>query len=406
MLGTPLFFILSLSAGNGTVPAHAGSLFLHANGGAIPAWARKYNMDCSGCHYPAPPRLNATGVRFRWAGYRMPEEIGEEASIQQVSNYVAVRGTFGYVYEKTKGEPAEENNFALEDASLFYGGAFGKNLGGFIELAKEEDETEAGVQVVGVWGKERSHGGFRVGQTHLLLNSGLAGFDRPAGISAPLAVSGPVTGSLPVSFGGDQAGAEVFYVIGRNRISGQLLGGTRLTEDGVSRRGATKDFVLSDQLLLDKNGAGIMGSLYLGSVGGVSEADASATAKFWRLALSASKVIHGFELQGGVVYGKDFDLPVGSGSPFTSPDNRGYGYWAAGQYVVAGPMLTVFGRYEFVDPDMDADQNGLRRFVMGSVLPLSLPSYLRGAVEFRTDRPQDPDASWRNSLAVQVLLSF
>lgn len=26
----------------------------------IPAWARKYNMNCSGCHYPAAPRLNAT----------------------------------------------------------------------------------------------------------------------------------------------------------------------------------------------------------------------------------------------------------------------------------------------------------------------------------------------------------
>ncbi len=38
----------------------------------IPAWARKYNMNCSGCHYPAPPRLNATGQRFKWAGYRMP----------------------------------------------------------------------------------------------------------------------------------------------------------------------------------------------------------------------------------------------------------------------------------------------------------------------------------------------
>ncbi|MGE5760566.1 MAG: hypothetical protein ACM37V_09455, partial [Gemmatimonadota bacterium] len=40
---------------------------------AIPAWARKYNVNCSHCHYPAPPRLNATGLRFRWAGYRMPD---------------------------------------------------------------------------------------------------------------------------------------------------------------------------------------------------------------------------------------------------------------------------------------------------------------------------------------------
>ena len=39
---------------------------------ALPAWARRYNVNCSHCHAPAVPRLNATGIRFRWAGYRMP----------------------------------------------------------------------------------------------------------------------------------------------------------------------------------------------------------------------------------------------------------------------------------------------------------------------------------------------
>lgn len=406
MIVTALLMTVSLASGGSGLSARTASLLLHANARSIPAWARKYNMDCSGCHYPAAPRLNATGVRFRWAGYRMPEEIGEDAKVERVSNYVAVRGRFGYVYEKAKGEPAEQNNFALEDVSLFYGGAFGKNLGGFLELSKDAEEVDAGAQVLGVWGNERSHGGFRAGQTHMLLNAGLAGFDRPVGIAAPLALSGPVTGALPVSFGGDQAGVEVFYVAGRNRISGLVFGGTSLGAAGISRSGTTKDLVLSNQFLLDKHGAGITGSLYLGSVGGVSATDASARARFWRLALSASKIVRGFELQGGVVYGKDFDLPLGTGSPFTSPANRGYGYWASGQYVVPGPALTFFGRYEFIDPDTRADQNGNRRFVLGSVLPVSLPEYLRATLEFRTDRPQDPAVLRRSALAAQLMLSF
>lgn len=406
MFVASLLLTVGLATGRGGLSAHTASLSLHAHAGSIPAWARKYNMNCSGCHYPVAPRLNATGVRFRWAGYRMPEEIGEEAKVEQVSNYIAVRGRFGYVYDKATGEAAEQNNFALEDVSLFYGGAFGKNLGGFLELTRDAEEVEAGAQVLGVWGKERTHGGFRAGQTHMLLNSGIAGFDRPAGIAAPLALSGPVTGALPVSLGGDQAGVEVFYVVGRNRISGLVFGGSRLNDEGISRGGTTKDFVLSDQFLLDKNGSGITGSIYLGSVSGVDAADADAKSRFWRLALSASKIVQGFELQGGVVYGKDFDLPVGTGSPFTSPDNRGYGYWASGQYVVPGPALTFFGRYEFVDPDTKADQNGTRRFVLGSVLPVSLPEYLRLALEFRTDRPQDPSVPRRNNLAAQLMLSF
>src|SRR6266540_7090048 len=54
---------------------------LAASHALIPAWARKYNMNCSGCHYPAAPRLNATGIKFRWAGYRMPDAIGENVDV-------------------------------------------------------------------------------------------------------------------------------------------------------------------------------------------------------------------------------------------------------------------------------------------------------------------------------------
>src|SRR5713101_5771652 len=63
----------------------------------IPAWARKYNMNCSGCHYPAAPRLNANGMRFKWAGYRMPDEFDESQSVEKVQNYLSVRGRFDYV---------------------------------------------------------------------------------------------------------------------------------------------------------------------------------------------------------------------------------------------------------------------------------------------------------------------
>src|SRR6266508_3259891 len=77
----------------------------------IPAWARKYSMNCSGCHYPAVPRLNATGLKFRWAGYRTPEEIGEKANVGKVDNYLAAGLETEFAYEKTEGAPAA-NSFA------------------------------------------------------------------------------------------------------------------------------------------------------------------------------------------------------------------------------------------------------------------------------------------------------
>ena len=150
--------------------AHAG----------IPAWARKYIMNCSGCHYPAAPRLNATGIRFRWAGYRMPEEMGEKVDVSQVSNYLAVRGRMRYEYSKTESQPVSTSAFTFNDATVFYAGALGRNFGAFTELEREPSgEVELQANVVGVWGKERSYRGFRAGQMHWLLRDGVAGFDRP-----------------------------------------------------------------------------------------------------------------------------------------------------------------------------------------------------------------------------------
>jgi len=41
---------------------------------AVPAFARKYNVDCTYCH-TAWPQLNRTGLEFRYLGYRMPYEV-------------------------------------------------------------------------------------------------------------------------------------------------------------------------------------------------------------------------------------------------------------------------------------------------------------------------------------------
>lgn len=398
MLSLSLALTAGLLGAAGDV--HAGAI------NDIPAWARKYNRSCSSCHYPAPPRLNATGIQFRWAGYRMPEEIGEEAEVDRVSNYLGTRGRFQYVYEKPKGAAATRSDFALPDLSVFYAGAYAKNFGGYFELAKEDEETEFSAQVVAVWGSERAHGGARAGQTHLLLNAGIAGFDRPVGINAPTPLTGPVTTAIPFSFGGDQAGIEAFYVAGSNRVSAQLFNGIQLggeEEGGLTRK---KDFVLTDQLLLDASGSGIIGTAYYGTVAGLDPSRAESSSHFWRLALSASKILSEFELQGGAVYGRDFDLPVGGASPFTSDDNRGYGYWVSGQYFFGEFPLSLFGRYEFVDPDTDTDADGSRRLLFGSVLPVTDPEYLRFALEYWLDDPQGSPAGTRNNLAAEVMLSF
>ncbi|MEK7279559.1 MAG: hypothetical protein AAB090_02785, partial [Nitrospirota bacterium] len=63
---------------------------------AIPAFARKYNADCSMCHYPAAPRLNSFGHEFRRAGYRTPEEFNKDQDISKVGDFLAARTRVRY----------------------------------------------------------------------------------------------------------------------------------------------------------------------------------------------------------------------------------------------------------------------------------------------------------------------
>jgi mono/diheme cytochrome c family protein len=64
-----------LSGSNHTCPVlREADLQRGPNAQAVPAFARKYNVDCTYCH-TAWPQLNRTGYIFRRLGYRMPWEV-------------------------------------------------------------------------------------------------------------------------------------------------------------------------------------------------------------------------------------------------------------------------------------------------------------------------------------------
>ena len=77
----------------------------HAAAG-VPAFARKYGVNCTTCHWPVSPKLNGFGLRFRWRGYRMENEVGQSLKVDDVKNHLAYRATGEYAYVKAKGGPA------------------------------------------------------------------------------------------------------------------------------------------------------------------------------------------------------------------------------------------------------------------------------------------------------------
>jgi hypothetical protein len=363
-------------------------------------------MNCSGCHQPAVPRLNAFGFKFKWAGYRLPEEIGDKMEVSDVSDYLAARLRFQYKFSKTEGSSPSTSEFVLSDATLFAGGAFGRHFGAFMEFEHAVGETELVNHVMGVWGSAENYGGARAGQMHWLLRGAVAGFDRPTGLSSPTPLSTPVTSALPFKFSTDQLGLEGFWVRGNNRFSAEVLNGVRETGIGDEGYDRAKDLAVIDQFLFDKHGSGITAVGYLGRIQGADPSAPGLTSKFTRLAVSANKIFGAAEAMAGYVYGKDTDLPVGGGSAFSNESVKGQGFWVYGGYTVPSNKLTLFGRYEFVDPNTDISDNGKSRFVAGTVLPVNVPEYLRFTVEYTLDKPQLSGSKATHGLVGEVMINF
>lgn len=414
MLVAPLFLLAGLARGAPAAPIRPAELGDRVRGyvathtdvrGAtagvpIPAWARKYNMNCNVCHYPAAPHLNQVGIMFKWRGFRMPGEMGKSQEVDQVSNYVAMRGRLRYQFNKTSGAPASQSSFKLNDATLFYGGPFGKNYYAWFEFEREGDELGVNTYVGSLWGKENSFGGFRAGNFHVLKSGGVAGLDRPVGINQPMPL-GLTTSTVPFAFPAEELGLEGFYVLGRNRLSAQVLNG--VGPDGEPHDPDTdtrKDLAVIDQLLLDSKGSAIEGAAYYGRIVGLDPAvSATLPTTYWRLVATASKIVSNFELLGGFVWGKDKDIPTGTPSP-------GLGYWVSGQYVVPKSAWTLYSRYEIADPNTDVANDGRRRFVAGTLVPVGLPEYVKLTAEYWLDIPQLSGAPKTNHVVGEVQLVF
>lgn len=370
---------------------------------AIPAWARKYNMNCSGCHAPAVPRLNAKGYAFKWAGWRMPEEIGEQAEIKNVSEVFSVRSRLRYDYAKPEGGSATQNQFELFDVTIFAGGALGKNFGSMFELEHAVGETEIVTNMTGVWGSEKKYAGFRIGQMHWFSRAALAGFERPTGITTPIPLSSAINAGSPWSFSTDQIGGEAFFVRGKNKLSIEVLNGVNAEGKGdETRTGTSMDFVGIDQFIYDAHGSGITLMGYRGKIHGLDPADENAASSITRFGLTANKLINKFELMGTFISSKDNDLPAATAA---SGSVTGSAYWGYLGYTLPSNM-TLFSRYEFLDPNTDAANKSKTRFVLGGVLPISLPEYLKLSAEFLLDTPKDPAKKKVTSFKAELMFNY
>jgi hypothetical protein len=143
----------------------ASSLFLASKAQAIPAFARKYNVNCVACH-TAPPILNQFGQRFLENGYQLPgtedggivgkKKLGD-MTLDDVSNYVGVRlvGNTTQSWSFKRQNPSGADAGVVENKTeftfpnnfvLFTGGTLTKNIGFMVELGHDVEGGGAAVE--------------------------------------------------------------------------------------------------------------------------------------------------------------------------------------------------------------------------------------------------------------------
>jgi hypothetical protein len=354
---------------------------------AIPAWTRKYEQPCTMCHYPAVPRLNTLGHKFRQAGFRMPDEFNKDISAENVSHYVAVRGRGRYSYTNFDDENKRDTNeFDWNDTTFFYAGPVGTNYAGFAELEWDaEDEIALVASISGVWGGPDHFTTLRVGQFHTLSRVGFAGFDRPTGISTPSIRSADLTtGGARFTLGADQRGVELAHVFQmgflpeRSRLIAQVTNG--VNEAGSGTEGdidAQKDFLLAIEQILDDRASGFTLIYYSGTYhSDASDLSVENRIGFQRYGGTFAWVLPvGFEVQGGVILSTDEPKAE------NTDEINGNAFYVELEHYFAPWELTALARFDSVDPndDSEAKDDQTSIITVGVVMPLQ--EWLRLAVE-------------------------
>lgn len=187
---------------------------------ALPNFARKYNADCSMCHF-IPPQLNRLGYEFRAAAFRLPSEIGKDEKPFKLGDFFSASISEQYTWQKHKNNVDPTDNFKtsqleFNELALFpLSGSWGRYFGSFVLISMTPDNTFdiENAYVRGVYGNENGWFYARVGVMSPV--EGYGASDEPLGTIGPLFKSEPAIGSPFILAELNQSAAEVGYSLAR-----------------------------------------------------------------------------------------------------------------------------------------------------------------------------------------------
>jgi hypothetical protein len=220
----------------------------NAPASAIPAYARRYDLACSACHSPMPPRLNNVGEVYRRWGFRLPDADENGNLIEKmipahgIGDAASIIGTFHIerAAEKTPGE--NQGTMTLDEITLVAGTSIGDHYSTQVLFMPRSSEGEVeleNAEFQGNFGKPSSQWSLRAGltQTNLWKRSHDGALTLALPIVFDEAAAAPVGDFAGFGLGTSQVEAEAGYTYTRSQgqASGDHAfgsGARRVQEDG------------------------------------------------------------------------------------------------------------------------------------------------------------------------------
>ncbi len=376
---------------------------------AMPNFARKYNLPCSGCH-AVVPRLNEFGWKFRAAGYRLPEEIGKPIANFNLGDYFDGRMNVSVNdVSTTSATPgsASINNFNLQfaGASLYaLFGALNSHVSSEMELGfnppSPANNGTSGLSFpvsvstasVGYYtGSENSWFSTRVGIINTIqgygasdrgISSGSALMTSAYAINLPAIAAGDKIVPGYTGVGGGNMGIDLGYVYNRTALHAEILsgyaydakdkpyaavGGGSAKPTGTAPSANSLDFMVFANQILTEDGGGVSAVYYHGT----ADINTNTTTKtsnndslFWtdkfsRWAVYASYPIERALILAGYENGMDNTWTLKSFA--YAADAQSHGFFGEADYALTD--LVGFGlRYDLVNPNTAQNNNKISQF--------------------------------------------
>lgn len=381
-------------------------------GGAIPAWGRKYDMECSMCHMGGF-KLTPSGREFLRNGHQFLEkkDASKKDKDPNLSDYASLAMKFrGYVKRTTHsvtnsatdaGYNKDSSSFEQHNLSLYAGGPLDHGFSFFAEMYLSENSGKtSGTSDFDDYGRSKlaetvlqyTYGtsdinlNIRGGQliSSLLHLNGVGARltqDRPA-------VLGMKIGSNPYSPFTRQFGLAVAQKVYGATAEVGLVNGTgsstynRIDNDNNKDAWATLDYAIDGEKFSTL--VGVYGYKGTYPVGVDNPAVYAGDDDFGQVAGMASFTIEDVgHFTGSVYRGENYAKLAGTKSADVVSSLGGYGELAA--YFMDGKLIP-YVRYDFVDTNQNVELNEQQGYQVG----LQLIPYDHGHVTVHAGQTEKP----------------